>query len=813
MVQAPRPLGSVRGDDGPADARLTEPASPQGHVVGFYESEQFLVDSVVRFLAPALGAGDSAVLVETRQHREQVETALLAAGIDVAGAARGGRLLAVDADELLATFMVGGSPDPGRFTARVGELIAHVAAAGRPVRVHGEMVALLWDRGHVTAALGLEDLWNELLATHACTLLCTYPMGVFDDEAVSEAFRTVCQQHDTVVPCESYSQLADEDARRRTVAVLQHEATVGITGRTTLRQRQHELEDELWRSRELSRLRDELIATMRDGVQAAVADSSDARRRSVDTFTTTALRAVRRALHADCAFEPADSAFEPAESVTGGGELEDAQTGMAPPEAIAAPVASETRHGLLRVRLADARAATREDRAFVDAVAQLLASAIDHDDAQRRLCHQALGDPLTGLPTRTLLRDRLHQALRRSGRAGGRVAVLFIDLDSFKPINDRFGHAVGDRLLALAAGRLRDTLRPADTLARVGGDEFAVVCEDVDDEDGALTVGERLREAVCCPLSVDGAQIAVSASIGVVLGEPGHDADVLMHHADTAMYEAKRAGRNRSELVEAGRRQPTIGALAFDTALSQALERGELRVGYQPQVDLHTGRVLAVEALVRWQHPARGLVTADEFLPAARLAGLAVAFDRWVLHAACAQAAGWLAAGAAAAVAVNVSADHLISPDVVDTVARALHDSGLAPQQLRLEVDEEAVMWVGDRARDALLGLSELGVALTVDGFGAGSWSLGRLESLPVDALELDRSLIEGVAADPRSQRLVAAAVQLAHTLGRSVAAEGVEHPQQEAELRRLGCDRGQGHHWSRPLDAARLHAFLTRSR
>lgn len=806
MGHARTPFDPLRGDDVAAgDVRLVEPATPHDHLVGFYESEAFLVHSVARFVAPALRVGDRVIVVETPDHRDQLTDALEVAGVDVDRADREGQLLAVDADELLASFMVAGSPEPACFAARVGELIDQAAAGGGTVRVHGEMVALLWARGEVGAALALEDLWNDVLASHPCALLCTYPMGGFDDEEASEAFRTVCDQHAAVLPTESYSRLADEEARRRTVALLQHEAAVGINARATLRQRQHELEDRLWRSRELGRLRDELIATMNDTVQAASAsgESSALRRRTVATFTKTALRVVRRTLHADCAFEPHE---------VEAGDTRAAMTDPAsqPPDSMAVPVAADTAAGVLRVRLDGARPPTREDRAFVQAVADLLARAIDHDRAQRRLRHQALSDRLTGLPARALLRDRLEQALRRSERAAGRVAVSFIDLDGFKTVNDRFGHALGDRILTQAADRLRDAMRSGDTLARVGGDEFAAVCEELGDDDG-VTVAERLRNAVSCPLTVDGVDVAVTASVGLVLGGPGHDAEGLLHDADTAMYEAKLLGRNRTAVRDATRRQAALGPPEFPTALSLALERGELRVHYQPQVDLRSGRVLAVEALVRWQHPARGLVVASEFVPAARLSGLDVVFDRWVVQTACVDAAGWIEADSGPAVAVNLSAEHLGGCEIVDTVARALATSGLAPHRLRLEVAEEALMRVGERAGEALRGLSELGVALAVDGFGAGSWSLARLESLPLDALELDRSLIAGVATDRRQQRLVAAVVQLAHTLGLSVAAEGVEHPQQEAELRRLGCDRAQGHRWSPPLDAVRLHDLLTR--
>ncbi len=561
MARARSALSSSRGDDAaPADIRLVEPASPHDHLVGFYENEAFLVQSVVRFLVPALRAGGSAIVVETRDHRDQLEPALEAEGIDVAAATRSGQLLVVDADALLTSFMVAGGPEPARFIARVGGLIDQAAADGGPVRVHGEMVALLWARGEVTAALALEDLWNELLAAHPCALLCTYPMRAFDDEEASEAFRTVCHQHAAVLPSESYTQLADGEARQRTVALLQHEATVGINARATLRQRQHELEDELWRSRELGRLRDELISTMADTVQTATGQGAAPRRRTVETFTKTALRVLRRTLHADCVFEPRGVA-----SGEGGdhGETRTAGTGSRsePANWIEVPVAAESSWGILRVRLDGERPAAREDRAFAQAVADLLARAIEHDDARRRLQHQALADHLTGLPTRALLVDRLDHAVRRSERAAGRVAVLFIDLDGFKEVNDRFGHEIGDRVLAQAASRLRDTMRPGDTLARIGGDEFAAVCEGVADEAHALAVAERLRAAARDPLRVDGlgTSVTVTVSIGVVLDEPGRAGDGLLHDADIAMYDAKMVGRDRCALLDPARR-PTLDA-------------------------------------------------------------------------------------------------------------------------------------------------------------------------------------------------------------------------------------------------------------
>lgn len=361
-------------------SRLAEPVAPHDHLVGLYETEPYLVECVARFVEPALTADDGAVVVATPAHREQIDAALAHRGVDTAAARRQGRLFVVDAAELLAAFMVDGAPDPVRFAEHVGGLVDRASAGGtRLVRVHGEMVARLWEHGEVPAALALEDRWNELLEARPVALLCTYPMRCFDREETSEAFHTVCQQHAAVLPSESYAELADADARRREVALLQHEAIVGINARTALRRRQHELEEELRRARELGRLRDELIAGLVDGVRpTAEGDETGAHPRSPEAFHKTAVRTLRRVLDAaGCAFEPAGVGGEAAVA----GELEDgeAETGTL----TVAVSSGETRHGTLRVQLGAARNVTVDDAAAAEVVADLLAAAVEHDLAAR----------------------------------------------------------------------------------------------------------------------------------------------------------------------------------------------------------------------------------------------------------------------------------------------------------------------------------------------------------------------------------------------------------------------------------------------
>lgn len=532
-------------DAGPAWPCHGEVTDAHDHVVGLYESEQFLVASVVGFVAPVLKAGGSAIVVATGPHRGAIDAALNAEGIDVAGARADGRLVGVDAAEALAQLMVEGAPDPARFAEHMGGLIDAAAAGARDVRVHGEMVALLWDRGEIPAALALEDLWNDLLATRSAALLCAYPMRAFEHEDRTAAFHTMCRQHAAVWPSESYAELADVDAQRRSVALLQQEVIAGINARVALRRRLHELDDELRRAHELGWLRDELIATLQDGLEAAPTRSA-ARPRSVETFQKRAMRVVRRTLEAVSSavvVSPPDAeAAREGMPAAGAGEV----------EVVTVPLPTrEAAGGAVRVELAEGRQLDDDGVAFLRTVAQLLAAAFDHERARRRLQLQTARDRLTGLPQRPVLVERIDQAVARCQRHGGRVAVLFIDLDGFKEVNDALGHSVGDAILAAVSQRLAASLRVDDTLARLGGDEFGVLLAPVATADAAVTLAGRLAAVLSAPMAIEGREVSLSASVGVALARHGDTAEELLRESDRAMYRAKaRRGRERVQLAQ-----------------------------------------------------------------------------------------------------------------------------------------------------------------------------------------------------------------------------------------------------------------------
>lgn len=429
--------------------------------------------------------------------------------------------------------------------------------------------------------------------------------------------------------------------------------------------------------------------------------------------------------------------------------------------------------------------------------------------AQAELAHQALHDPLTGLPNRVLFLDRLGVSLARLGRRDTGVAVLFLDLDRFKLINDSHGHDAGDRVLVEVAARLRALLRPSDTLARLGGDEFTILCEDVADEGAAAAVAERVAATLGPPVMVDDAEAYLSASIGIAVGrDPGMAPAALLRDADAAMYGAKERGRSRYAMFDGAMRLRGAERLRAEADLRRAVERGELRVHYQPQVDLASGRPVGVEALVRWAHPERGLVPPGEFVPVAEETGLIVAIGEWVLRQACRQARAWedRTGDHSLRMAVNLSARQLADDGLRDVVAEALADSGLAPDRLCLEITESAVSEDPLAARQALIALRRLGVRLAIDDFGVGFSSLGQIRQLPaVDVLKIDRSFIGGLGRNREDAAIVASVISLADALGLTTVGEGVETSDHARELRALGCEQAQGFYFGRPAppDAA----------
>jgi len=427
--------------------------------------------------------------------------------------------------------------------------------------------------------------------------------------------------------------------------------------------------------------------------------------------------------------------------------------------------------------------------------------AVSRDVTARRraelaLAHRALHDPLTGLPNRALFGDRLALALRRRVRRGtGTVAVFFLDVDRFKLVNDSLGHEAGDALLIEVAARLESAVRPADTVARLAGDEFTVLCEDVAGELEAVAIAQRVVDLFAPPFTVAGREVHVSTSVGVALssGRGGASAEALIRDADAAMYRAKERGKARFELFDATLRAHAVRRLELESELRRAIPRGELRVDYHPQLDLQTNAIVAYEARVRWQHPRRGLLDADEFLALADETGLVTALGGHVLREACAYAAR-----SDAPVSVSVTARQLAHPDLPRQVAAALDAGGLAPERLCLEVGERAL--TAETAGE-LCALADLGVRLALGDFGAGTASLVHLRDWPVELVKLDRALLRG---DPD---VLAAVVGLAHALGLETVAESVETAEQLALLAELGCDRVQLGALEPAAPAAALHA------
>ncbi|MFN8040463.1 MAG: PAS domain S-box protein [Acidimicrobiales bacterium] len=438
---------------------------------------------------------------------------------------------------------------------------------------------------------------------------------------------------------------------------------------------------------------------------------------------------------------------------------------------------------------------------------------------ERRLEHEATHDPLTGLPNRTLLLDRLDLALARSRRRGRGVGVLFCDLDHFKVVNDSLGHSAGDRLLVDVADRLQHQLRPGDTVSRFGGDEFVILCEDVDGPDPAVRLAERVEEAMAAPFRLGEEDLHLGVSIGIAIGEPGTgDPEALIRDADAAMYRAKAKGRQRHQVFEVDMWEQAVDRLDLENALRRALGRGELELRYQPIVDLRTGLVDGVEALLRWRHPQRGLLAPDEFIGVAEETGVIVSMGDWVLTEACCQLVGWDeqrgdgSEGPPLTMAVNLSGRQLDHPDLVGHVQRALETSGLAADRLHLEITESELMDDVEGSQATLEQLRSLGVHLAVDDFGTGYSSLSYLKRFPVDRLKVDRSFVDGLGTDPEDTAIVTAIVRLAHSLGLEATAEGVETEAQRTALADLGCDRAQGYLLATPLPADEVLAAIDRT-
>lgn len=430
--------------------------------------------------------------------------------------------------------------------------------------------------------------------------------------------------------------------------------------------------------------------------------------------------------------------------------------------------------------------------------------------AQESLHRMAHHDPLTDLPNRLLMQDRLQQALHRVDRRGGRVAVLFVDLDHFKWINDSHGHAFGDLVLREAASRLQDNLRGDDTAARLGGDEFVVLMEGFDENHSVITVAEKIQGILTSPFDIAGQTVELSASIGIaIFPEDGQNVDQLLQCADTAMYAAKNNGRNRYAFYDPQMSQRAARHMAQDQRIRQALENGELRLHYQPQIDIRTGQWVAAEALLRWQHPQRGLLDAGAVIPQAEQSGLIVDIGRWVLRQACAQLRRWEQAGLGALrIAVNVSPRQILSGTLSLDVSSALGAFGVDPARLELEITESALQ-TESLAVATLQQIRQLGARIAIDDFGTGYSCLASLKHLPLDQLKIDRSFVQELPGDKHSVALAQAILAVSNLMELEVVAEGVETQAQLAFLRQHGCQIAQGWLFGRAVPAQELPGLL----
>lgn len=499
------------------------------------------------------------------------------------------------------------------------------------------------------------------------------------------------------------------------------------------------------------------------------------------------------------------------------------------------PLQYRIRHKDASWRILESTAsAIRNARGEVEKLVIINRDITDRKRAEEELAHNSLHDPLTGLPNRRLFLDRLRRAAQRARRHPDyKYAVLFVDIDGFKVFNDTMGHAAGDQFIVEIGQRLSSCLRSDDTIARpkgnlplddailsrLGGDEFTILVEGIGDASDAMRVAKRMQDAIAKPFLAEAREIFVSASVGIALSTPPTDAasgetaeEDLLRDADTAMHRAKHLGRSRCEIFDTAMHTRAVNQLQLETDLRKAVEQRQFQAYYQPIFDLNTGRIVNFEALLRWSHPAEGIVLPARFIHTLEATGLIVPIGRWMLDEACRQAKLWQSRyplHSALGISVNVSAKQFAHPALVSDVQCAIRDSGLDPSCLHLEITESMAMADANLTASVLAQLRHIGVRITVDDFGTGHSSLGRLRVFPVDTLKIDRSFVETMLADRSSLDIIRLVIALAHSMDLQLTAEGIEIASQANHLKDLGCEFGQGYLFSKPVEAKAAEELL----
>ncbi len=460
----------------------------------------------------------------------------------------------------------------------------------------------------------------------------------------------------------------------------------------------------------------------------------------------------------------------------------------------------------------------RKKRSLEETKMQLESTVLQLQKSQEALKHQALHDPLTGLANRTLCLDRIRQAMERSRRRHNYLfSVGFVDIDRFKVVNDSLGHAFGDKVLIEVGQQLKRCVRGLDTVSRYGGDEFVLLMEELDSPREAVNIVRRVRDLFSEPFILNGYEVQLTCSIGVVVNpQQSHKSEDVLQHANIAMHRAKKEGRDRIKIFNSRMLTQAIQLMVLESDLRKAIANNEFFLEYQPVVALESGALRGFEALIRWRHPQRGIISPAEFIPLAEETGLIVPIGRWVLEQACATMADWnraLPHARELQLAVNISGKQFSQPELLEQVKRALESSALEPGQLRLEITETAIMENAATAVDRLQKLKNSGIGISIDDFGTGYSSMSYLQRFPLDALKVDISFVRAMEQRVENKAIVKAIVNLAHTLGLSVVAEGVENQLQCEYLMGLGCEYGQGYMFSRPLPEENAMEFIRRTK